>query len=194
MSDYFSTALAFVVCAAGLWLGTRKSRNRLVRIQWRKPHWILLRLLLLVAIFHGLFALLGVRSATGFASVVGFGFALVAFDFTGAFAVAVGVVGQLIYEWLFWLASRRQVILRKAGQLVKHDADNIREVEAVALSDLKPCGKISVNGEARNARSELGYIAKGARVVIKQIGAFEVIVRKLDESPENAVPMNVKRP
>src|SRR5689334_13181829 len=101
MSGYFSTIIAFLALAVGLWLCNRKSPNRLVRVQWKRPGWILLRLFALVAIFHAICVLLGVHPAKGFVFLAGVSLALVAVDFSGAFALVVAALIQSLYEWIF---------------------------------------------------------------------------------------------
>lgn len=51
--------------------------------------------------------------------------------------------------------------------------------EALAKTDLRPSGKIEVEGETLDALSEGGYIEKGSKVIIKDATESQAIVRKL---------------
>jgi len=190
-SEYLATAATFAVLAVGLWAGTRKSKVRYIRWQWRRPHWILLRLFILVLAFHGLFALLDVHPAIGFLCVGMFSlFALG--DFGGLLTAAVLGVGWGFYQWIFWLPSRRQLILRNPRPFRRSHGSELVGVEGVAASDLRPTGIIRVLGTDRNARSEFGLIARGEKVVVESVGDFEVNVRKTD-GQQGAAP-NSRQP
>jgi membrane-bound ClpP family serine protease len=179
-SEYTATAVTYIISACALWIWTRKSRNRYIRWQWRRRHWILLRLLVVVLALHGLFALLDVHPAVGFLFVGAFAVFSALGDYTGVWTAVIGAIGWILYQWLFWLPSRRQLILRNPRPVGRNRRLNLVGAEAVAASDLKPSGIITLQGMSRSARSQFGFITKGEKVVIESIGDFEVIVRKVE--------------
>lgn len=181
MGELTATGVVYVFTGFALWVATRRSDVCSIRVQWRRPWWILLRLLILVLTFHGVFSLLAVHPALGFPTVVLFALLVIPFDFSGLLAALFSGVGWLLYEWLFWLPSRRQLVLRNVAPAKLDCTDDVLGAEAIAVSDLKPTGTIALHGRNRSARSDFGYIAKGERVVIRAAGDFELTVRKLDE-------------
>lgn len=53
---------------------------------------------------------------------------------------------------------------------------------AVAVTDLRPSGKVRIDGEIRDARSERSLIEAGSKVRILRIETYELIVREDNES------------
>ena len=120
------------------------------------------------------------HAALGFLFVGLFTLVMIAADFGGVITVFVAAVGWLCYQWIFWLPSRRQLILRNPRPIRKEHRDEMVGLEGIAVSDLKPAGTITVEGIDRSARSSLGLIAKGEKVMIESVGDFEVTVRKAE--------------
>lgn len=178
MNDYTVTAGAFAITATCLWTKTRKSEVRYVRWQWRKPHWPLLRLLAVFLGLHVVFGLLGIRTALGFLFVGILAMAALTVEFSGLWAVPVAAVGLVLYEWVFWFPSRRQLILRNPRPARTKGDDHLIGLDGVAVSDLKPTGTILIRGVEHTARSDGGFIAKGEKVVIEAAGDFELKVKK----------------
>lgn len=200
MSGYVTTAAVYLTSAWCLWLATRRSKSGYIRWQWRRPHWILLRLLVLAGVFHGLFALVGVHPALGFLFVGLFAvLALTSFDAGAAAFVALGFA---MHEWIFWLPSRRELVLREPRSVppMSSGAQWVGQVGTVA-SDLKPAGTVIVQGVERPARSEQAFMERGEQVIVVAAADFEVIVRKVSDRPGGASmalqemePVEVQRP
>src|SRR5690554_6426371 len=53
---------------------------------------------------------------------------------------------------------------------------------AIAITDLRPAGKVKLDGEIRDARSERSLIEAGAKVRILRVESYELIVREIKES------------
>lgn len=61
---------------------------------------------------------------------------------------------------------------------------------ATALTDLRPAGKVRLDdGQRRDAVTEGGFIAKGARVHILQWRTDTAVVRVLEDRPSSGVPL-----
>lgn len=54
--------------------------------------------------------------------------------------------------------------------------------EGIALTDLKPSGKIRVNGQDLQATSEMGYVTKGTHIVVVRGEGAHVIVKGVDHA------------
>jgi membrane-bound ClpP family serine protease len=144
--------------------------------------WILCRLLALILAVHSVFALFGIRSVIGY-PFVGVIALLMLIEPTGFFGILVSGIGRIMYEWIFWLPSRRQLILRnrkRPKDTAKHD---LTGAEAIVVRDLTPAGTVAVHGIHRPARTNFGFIAKGERVVIESSGDFELRVRAVVSRP-----------
>lgn len=181
VNDYLATLIAYGITGCALWIWTRKSRVRYIRWQWRRPHWIGLRLLALFALFHGLFVLVGVPTGPGF---VGLALVLAIGATAGAFGwpvlIWIAIVAVMLHEWVFWFPSRRRLILRDPRPAIRTVSDRWVGVEGVASSDLRPSGNVRVGGVERPARSNVGFVNRGERVVIEAEEDFELRVRKMD--------------
>jgi len=180
MNDYLVTLAAYSSTAGALWLFTRKSKVGYIRWQWRKPHWILARLLVVFVILHAAFALAGISAMWGYL-LVGMicGLAFLA-DYAGLFVLLFGSVGFVCREWIFWLPSRHQLILRNhrptEGATLKH----LIGATGTAVSDLKPAGKILIANTEYPARSQGALVRKGTPVVVQSVGDFELLVQFVD--------------
>jgi membrane-bound ClpP family serine protease len=177
MSDYVVSAGAYLVAIIASWLYARRSKSGYLRWQWRRPQWILLRLLIVILIFHGGFAWLGIAPLKGYAVVVGIAGLCVLADITGVFALLAGAVGFIFREWIFWFPARHELILRTKKTVATMVDQSLVGTTGQALSDLKLVGKIEVNGREFYARSEAGLVRKGENVMITSVGDFELVVR-----------------
>jgi membrane-bound ClpP family serine protease len=178
MADLIATACAYVITAIVLWRYTRRSKSGYVRRQWRRPGWILLRLLSLFVLAHGVFVFFDISTALGFAGLAA-GVALVFVgDFSGMIGFALTGIGFVLHEWVFWFPSRHQFFLRHPKPARKADKTSLIGLSGTALGDLKPTGKVLIEGAEHFARSEAGFIPKGEKIVVTSVGAFEVGVRR----------------
>jgi membrane-bound ClpP family serine protease len=177
MSDLIATFCAYVIMAIVLWHYTRRSKSGYVRRQWRKPGWILLRLFSLFVLAHGVFVFFDISTAIGFAGLAA-GVALVfVADFSGMIGFALAGVGFVLHEWVFWFPSRHDFFLRHPKPVKKPEPTTLIGLTGITLGDLKPTGKVLVEGAEHVARSENGFIPKGEKIVVTSVGAFEVGVR-----------------
>lgn len=177
MTDLIATLCTYALTAVVLWRYTRRSKSGYVRRQWRKPGWILLRLFCLFVLAHGVFVFFDVSTALGFAGLAA-GVALVfVADFSGMIGVVLAGVGFVLHEWVFWFPSRHQFFLRHPKPARKADKTSLIGLSGIALGDLKPTGKVLIEGAEHYARSEDGFIPKGETIVVTSVGAFEVGVR-----------------
>jgi membrane-bound serine protease (ClpP class) len=176
MNDILASAAAYGIALIAIWLFTRKSKSGYVRWQWRRPHWILARLLLVVVMLHGVFALAGTSAAKGYLFVV-----LICFvAYSGIVGLLVMAVGFVFYEWVFWFPSRHELILRTRKSIEADKQEHLIGQLGQTLSDLKLVGRIEVNGQKYYARSESGLVRKGEKVMVSSVGDFELVVRPVD--------------
>ncbi len=185
MNDYFASAVAYAIALTVLWFYTRKGKSGYVRWQWRAPHWILGRLLVVFVILHIGFALTGIPAAWGYLTIVLFGGLAYAADSTGVTFVPFALIGFVLREWIFWLPSRNQLILRTRKTSEAGKPEHLIGQVGQALSDLKLAGKIAVNGQEFYARSEAGFVGKGENVLVSSVGDFGLVVRRVDARPRD---------
>jgi membrane-bound ClpP family serine protease len=184
MMDYIISGVVYLIAAVALWFYARRSKSGYLRWQWRRPQWILARLLVVIAIFHAVFGWLGLSLVKGYAIVAGIGGLCVLADFTGVFALLAGAVGFIFREWLFWFPSRHQLVLRTQKPAAAKVDQSLVGTTGQALSDLKLAGKIEVNGREFYARSETGLVRKGESVRVSAVGDFELVVRPVNREPQ----------
>lgn len=177
MNDYVVSAGAYAVAIIASWLYARRSKSGYLRWQWRRPRWILLRLLIVVVIFQGMFAWLGITPLKGYAVVVGIAALGILADITGVFALLAGAVGFIFREWIFWFPSRHELILRTKKPVATEVDQSLVGQPGRVVNDLKLVGKIEVNGREFYARSEAGFVGRGEKVLITSVGDFELVVR-----------------
>jgi membrane-bound ClpP family serine protease len=177
MMDYIISGVAYLIAVVVLWYYARRSESGYLRWQWRRPQWILARLLVVIAIFHGAFVWLGISMVKGYALVAVVAGLCVLADLTGVFALLAGAVGFFFREWLFWFPSRHQLVLRTKKPAATEVDQSLVGTTGQALSDLKLAGKIEVNGQEFYARSEAGFVGKGEKVKVCAVGDFELVVR-----------------
>jgi membrane-bound ClpP family serine protease len=180
MNNYIVTLATYGITGFALWLFTRKSKVGYIRWQWRKPRWILARLLAVFVLLHCVFALAGISAVWGYLFVgLLCGLAFVA-DYTGVFALLVISVGFVFREWVFWFPSRHQLILPNQKPTDGATHEHLIGVTGTAVSDLKPAGKILIADTEYPARSEGEFVNKGTPVVVKSAGDFELRVQSVD--------------
>ena len=63
--------------------------------------------------------------------------------------------------------------------IVNPKSDSLKGREALAYSDLRPSGKIELDGDLLDATAESGYIEKGSRVKIIRTETYSLVVRKV---------------
>jgi membrane-bound ClpP family serine protease len=177
MNDYLVSAAVYGVAILVSWQYARRAKAGYLRWQWRRPHWILLRLLVVVIIFHGAFAWLGIAPLKGYAVVVGIAGLCVLADVTGVLALLAGAVGFVFREWVFWFPSRHELILRTKKPVATAVDQTLVGQLGQVVSDLKLVGKIEVKGRQFYARSEAGFVGRGENVLVTSVGDFELVVR-----------------
>jgi membrane-bound ClpP family serine protease len=188
MNDYFASAVAYTIALIALWFYTRKGKSGYVRWQWRAPHWILGRLLVVFVMLHIGFALTGIPAAWGYLTIVLFGGVAYTADLTGVTFVPFALVGFVLREWIFWLPSRNQLILRTRKTKDVKEHTNLVGQMGLTISDLKLAGKIEVNGQEFYARSEAGFVGKGEDVLVSSVGDFELVVRRIETLDQRPAP------
>jgi membrane-bound ClpP family serine protease len=180
MMDYILSGVAYLIGAVVLWFYARRSKSGYLRWQWRRPQWMLARLLVVVAICHGVFGWLGLSAGNGYAIVAVLAGLCVIADFTGVFALLAGAVGFIFREWVFWFPARHELILRTRKSIEVKEQEHLVGQWGQTLSDLKLAGKIEINGQKFYARSESGFVRKGEKVMVSSVGDFELVVRPVD--------------
>lgn len=179
MRDHLAALLVVAAGYAGLWWFTRRSTNRYIRWQWRRPGWILLRWTVFVLALHGVFWLSGFSTLAAFAIIAGASFLLLIGSF-GPLGFAVVVLGGLVHEWIFWFPSRRHWVLRLPRRVRTPSAPRKEPgKEGTALTDLRPGGVVLVDGIEHQARSVLGFVDKGEPIRVEEVGDFELLVRRV---------------
>jgi membrane-bound ClpP family serine protease len=184
MNDYVVSAVTYGIAVIALWRFTRKSQSGYVRWQWRRPQWILGRLLAVFVVLHTIFFLSNISHVTGYALFALFCGLAIAVDFSGLVFVAIAFVGRVIYEWIFWFPSRHELILRTRKSSEAEKQEHLVGELGQTLSDLKLVGKIEVNGQKFYARSEAGFVGKGEKVRVSAVGDFELVVRPARQEPK----------
>jgi len=182
MRDSFSSILAFLIALMVIWLATRNSKSGYVRRQWRRPGWIVLRLLLLIASFHALFLLLHIPTVAGFLGLAIFWLVALWADLSGVFTILVIIAGALFYEWVFWFPSRHELILRNKKPEDLPDRSDLMGAVGVAVTDLKLFGRIEVAGAQHEAKSAAGLITKGEKVQVCSTNSLELVVRRVAQA------------
>jgi membrane-bound ClpP family serine protease len=181
MNDSLATLVSYGITGFAIWWFTHKSRSGYIRWQWRRPHWILVRLLVVFLFLHCVFALVGVPAGWGYLVVGLFcGIAFVA-DWSGVFVLLTLAVGWILREWVFWLPSRHRLILRNRPATKLPAQEHLVGLAGSVVSDLKPTGRINIGGSEYPARSEGKFVLKGTPVVVKAVGAFELRVQSIDK-------------
>jgi membrane-bound ClpP family serine protease len=90
--------------------------------------------------------------------------------------MAVIIIFWLIYQWAFWFPVKDEVILKNVPKK-KTEVESLPKY-AVASTDLKPIGKVTVEGTEYIATSTLGFVSRGDRVLIEGTNGSELQVRK----------------
>jgi membrane-bound ClpP family serine protease len=81
---------------------------------------------------------------------------------------------------LMWAVGWR-LTLRPAEGSATSDATVMVGQHGVTVSELRPTGKVEIAGRTHDARAD-EYIARGVRVVVVDVGGFELRVRPASET------------
>ena len=92
--------------------------------------------------------------------------------------MAVIIIFWLIYQWAFWFPVRDEIILKNEPKKKRKTEIEGSPKYAIASTDLKPIGKITVEGKEYTAISTLGFVSRGDRVLIEGTNGSELQVRK----------------
>ena len=159
-----------------LWLLTHKDPK--VRDSWKQPLGIFIRMAGLFCLLHLFLIPLPIDVWQSYLLVVFvlvFSFVWQLYDFE---FLVVGILCWLIYQWAFWFPVKDEVILKNDSNQKKNTEIEDLPKYGVATTDLKPVGKVAIDGEERTAISTLGFVARGDRVLIEGSNGMELRVRK----------------
>lgn len=185
MNDYALTALAFMATGVTLWLCTK--RDVKVREQWRQPVFPIVRLAVVFIAFHALCLMSGIPIWKGYIFLLSWTFVSFTGIFFGPAAALLWVTSWIFYQWVFWFPARDEVVLSSSvvsGSTVSKSISLDGRIGEV-ISDLAPTGKVSIDGETREARASLGFIPKGELIEVESSGAFELVVRQKQEANQS---------
>lgn len=178
MSDGIVSLLCFALTAAILWWFTRRLEDEYVAKQWGNPIPVLVRLGCVFVCIHLLFALIDLPGYYGYLLLVAGALFAFGLDMTGVLAGVFLVVSFVFYEWVFWFPRSRAAVLDASVSSLPQPHGEVELRSAgVALSDLKPVGKVLIDGHEYTARSDYEMIAKGEAVIVDSVGDFELVVR-----------------
>jgi len=105
------------------------------------------------------------------------------------------VLSSMVVSLIFFFVFGRKVLMTKTfGRLILQDAlssgqgyvsagdqpEIKRGEKAIAYSDLRPAGKVNLNGRFLNAVAEIGFIEKGKEVIITDVDGLKVTVREAE--------------
>lgn len=176
MNEVLTGLLAYSTTMLLLWLFTRKDKN--VEKNWKKPLGVFVRMAALFALLHLFLVTLPFETWQSYSIIV---FAI-AFSFLWQLydvdLLAVAIIFWLVYQWAFWFPVKNEVILKNEPKEKKKSNTESLPRYGIATTDLKPMGKIKVNGEERTAISTLGFISNGEEVLIEGSNGIELRVRK----------------
>lgn len=100
--------------------------------------------------------------------------------------LALGVVAYAILRHLPYSRGMGGVLLdratsQEAGYLSAPDRRDLEGRVGVALTDLRPSGTVSIDGERIDVVTEGPWVEKGDRVVVLRAESYRHVVRKAEE-------------
>jgi len=167
---------AYCVTMLLLWLFTRKDQK--VEKHWRQPFGIFFRMAVLFTFLHLILIALPFEIWQSYSVII----FIIAFSFLPQLIdvdlMAVIIIFWLIYQWAFWFPVKDEVILKNEPKKKKKTSVDGLPTNAVASTDLKPMGKIMIEGKEYTAISTLGFVNRGDRVLIEGTNGSELQVRR----------------
>jgi membrane-bound serine protease (ClpP class) len=120
----------------------------------------------------------------------------------GIIAVSILVVGALAYAVLRHLPFSRamsgvlldRATTQEAGYLSAPDRPDLEGRIGEALTDLRPSGTVSIDGERIDVVTEGPWVEKGDAVVVLRAESYRHVVRKAEPADEGAEPPHDARP
>jgi membrane-bound ClpP family serine protease len=167
---------AYSITMLILWLFTRK--DKAVKENWKKPLGIFVRMAGFFALLHIFLITLPFdvwQSYSVIIFAIAFSFIWQLYDFD---LLAVFIIFWLIYQWAFWFPVKNEVILKNEPKQKKKSTVESLPKYGVATTDLKPMGKVEIEGKEHTAISTLGFVSSGDRVLIEGANGLELRVRK----------------
>lgn len=177
MNKELTSLLVYFLILGVLRISTRKSKNDEILKQWKSPYLLLLRLAVLVLLFHWIFASLQIHPLKGYLFLAVFILASFASLWLSVLVVFNYVVCWLFYEWIFWFPCKKDMI--HCGVSVEsEEKEDLTSIEAIITSDLKPLGKILIKGKEVVAKINHGTANVGEKVIVIDSCGFEYLVEK----------------
>ncbi|CAA6677874.1 MULTISPECIES: NfeD family protein [unclassified Lentimonas] len=185
MDEILIGLAAYSITMFLLWLLTHQDPQ--VSDNWKHPFGIFIRMAGLFCLLHLFLTSLPVEAWQAYSVVV----FILAFPFIWQLYdcdfMVVGILCWLIYQWAFWFPAKEEVILKNESiQKKKTEVEGLPRY-GFATTDLKPVGKVAIDGEERTAISTLGFVSSGDRVLIEGSNGMELRVRKL--GPADSDPL-----
>ncbi|HQU76837.1 MAG: NfeD family protein [Chitinophagales bacterium] len=118
------------------------------------------------------------------------------FDFSGtgslveAFGIVMGAIAAAVIVIVaFFGRFLSSPLFKKVALLTSENAvegyntnmpelSELKGVEGVAVSDLRPAGKVEINGDWYDAQTEAEYVLKGEQVIVLEVKNSYLVVRK----------------
>lgn len=107
-------------------------------------------------------------------------FLIVLGSMIGAIFLSVVFGGNILKSRMFQRLVLKEEQQSKEGYQVKKPNFELLGKQGFAKTDLRPSGKIDINGEWFDAVSNDGFIENGTDIVVYKIENYNLIVRKLD--------------
>src|SRR5690606_5165064 len=104
---------------------------------------------------------------------IAFSFLWQLFDFD---LLVVAIVFWLVYQWAFWFPVKNEIILKSRTPIRKEET--YLSGSGVASTDLRPIGRVEIDGKEHAAISSLGFIDAGERIVVEGSNGMELRVRR----------------
>jgi membrane-bound serine protease (ClpP class) len=82
----------------------------------------------------------------------------------------------------------RDATTKEAGYIAGTSRDDLVGQEGVALTDLRPTGTVSVNGERIDAVSDVGYVDEGKPVRVIRSESYRHVVEPIRDSATATAP------
>ncbi|MGJ8640978.1 MAG: NfeD family protein [Opitutaceae bacterium] len=173
MNEALTALLVYSISMLILWGSSHHDEK--VSENWQKPLGIFLRMGVFHALLHSFLLTLPFATWESYLCIVA-GLSMISIWSGVGSLIAIGIAWT-IYQWAFWFPVKDEVIL-KSEPKKKQEKHKDLQGYGFASTDLKPIGKVMVEGTEYTALSTLGFIAAGEKVLIEGSNGIELRVRK----------------
>ena len=178
MNDWMVSAGVYAAAAVGLevYAYGRRSRRTLIRPTMVSHALFLVRLGVLVLLIHAGIRASGVPLGWGYL-VLALLSLLTAVSLLGVYGL---MAGFLLHEWVFWFPSREDVTHTRTLRSVRTASvrPNLQGSRGVAVTPLRPAGKVRIGTDEVEASSVDGFVESGQGVTVLEDKPFGVLVAK----------------